>query len=105
MTTVVRVVIGLIWVLSLLAGRGMLHSAAGTLQESSAVAGPDTTAVFEGETGESTSVADDRERPQHDLFGNEVEKAVADYRIDRRGAVYERHAPDMAVPKLGSPVS
>ena len=41
--------------------------------------------------------------PRFDLFGNEIEEAVADYRVDQRGGIYERHAPDTAVPQLGSP--
>jgi hypothetical protein len=40
-----------------------------------------------------------------DLLGNEVENAVADYRIDRGGEVYERHSPETAVARLGSPSS
>jgi hypothetical protein len=35
-----------------------------------------------------------------DLFGNEVSDAVGDYRIDRRGEVYEWHSPDTAVLRL-----
>ena len=103
MITVVRFLIGVIWVLSLLLGRGVWHSAA--FPASSAVAIHDTTAVSDGVGGESTSVGNDHERPQVDLFGNEIETAIADYRVDRRGAVYERHSPETAVPKLGSPVS
>jgi len=104
MITVVRVVIGVIWVLSLLLGRGVWHSAA-SFPGSSAVSIWDTTSVSDGEAGESSSVGNDRQQPQFDLFGNEIEPAMADYRVDRRGAVYERHAPETAVPRLGSPVS
>jgi hypothetical protein len=38
-----------------------------------------------------------------DLYGNEIEPAVGDYRIDFRGEVYERHAPDIEVTRLGAP--
>jgi hypothetical protein len=38
-----------------------------------------------------------------DLFGNQVDAAVNDYRVDPRGDLYERHAPDTEVLKLGSP--
>ena len=103
MITVVRVLIGVIWVLSLLLGRGVWHSAA--FPASSAVAISHTTSVSDGEGGESSSVGNDRQPPQFDLFGNEIESAMADYRVDRRGAMYERHAPETAVPRLGSPVS
>ena len=46
---------------------------------------------------------DDSQSPELDILGNEVEHAIADYRIDRGGAVYERHSPETAVERLGSP--
>jgi hypothetical protein len=41
--------------------------------------------------------------PRVDLYGNEVENAIGDYRIDFDGEVYERHSPDTEVARLGSP--
>jgi hypothetical protein len=41
--------------------------------------------------------------PRVDLYGNEVEDAIGDYRIDRRGDVYERHSPDTEVTQLAAP--
>ena len=41
--------------------------------------------------------------PRIDLYGNEVEDAVGDYRIDRGGAIYERHSPDTEVTQLAAP--
>jgi hypothetical protein len=38
-----------------------------------------------------------------DLFGNEVEGAVTDYRLDPRGEMYERHSPETEIPRLGAP--
>lgn len=38
-----------------------------------------------------------------DKYGNQIERAVTDYRIDARGWLYERHSPLTAVPKLGPP--
>ena len=38
-----------------------------------------------------------------DLNGNEIDDAVGDYRVDLRGEMYERHAPDTALPHLGEP--
>ena len=35
-----------------------------------------------------------------DRYGNQVERAVTDYRIDHRGDVYERHSPQTALPRL-----
>ena len=39
-----------------------------------------------------------------DVFGNEVDEAVGDYRVDMRGDLYERHSPDTEVLKLRPPV-
>jgi hypothetical protein len=43
--------------------------------------------------------------PRVDLLGNEIEDAVADYRVDLGGDVYERHSPETALLRLGSPSS
>ena len=39
-----------------------------------------------------------------DVFGNEVDEAVGDYRVDVRGDLYERHSPETEVPKLRPPI-
>jgi hypothetical protein len=38
-----------------------------------------------------------------DAFGNEVTQAVATYKIDSTGDLYEEHSPQTEVPRLGSP--
>lgn len=38
-----------------------------------------------------------------DLNGNEVRQAIAHYKVDPMGALYEEHSPDTEVPRLGSP--
>jgi hypothetical protein len=38
-----------------------------------------------------------------DLYGNQIDDAVGDYRVDWSGDIYERHAPETAVLKLPSP--
>lgn len=40
-----------------------------------------------------------------DLFGNDVTDAVARYRLDATGSLYEVHSPETEIPKLGSPKS
>ena len=40
-----------------------------------------------------------------DLFGNEVSDAVAKYRMDTAGSLYELHSPHTELPQLGSPKS
>jgi hypothetical protein len=38
-----------------------------------------------------------------DVYGNEVTEAVATYKLDSSGAIYEEHSPQTEVPRLGSP--
>ena len=40
-----------------------------------------------------------------DTYGNEITNAVAEYSLDPAGALYERHAPQVEIPRLGSPKS
>lgn len=42
--------------------------------------------------------------PRLDVYGNEIEDAIGDYRIDPRGDVYESHSPDTEVPRLTTAV-
>lgn len=43
--------------------------------------------------------------PDLDLFGNEVSSAVATYKLDPGGILYEEHSPQIEVPRLGVPKS
>jgi len=43
------------------------------------------------------------EAPTLDAYGNEVTEAVATYKLDASGAMYEEHSPQTEVPRLGSP--
>jgi hypothetical protein len=47
----------------------------------------------------------DVDQPKVDLFGNEIDDAVGDYRVDVKGEIYERHSPDTEVSRLRPPVS
>ena len=40
-----------------------------------------------------------------DPYGNEVTHAVAEYSLDPAGSLYELHAPQIELPRLGSPKS
>ncbi len=62
----------------------------------------DTTSV--SETPIDIDRSTDVEQPREDVFGNEVDDAVGDYRIDVRGDVYERHSPETEVSKLRPPI-
>jgi hypothetical protein len=58
----------------------------------------------------STITAPAAETPQPesaetDLYGNEVNAAVATYKLDPTGVLYEEHSPQTEIPKLGIPKS
>jgi len=40
-----------------------------------------------------------------DLLGNEVTDAVAKYKFDATGSLYETHSPQTELPRLSSPKS
>ena len=53
-------------------------------------------------------VAVSRDAPNQgdvDTYGNDVTPAVAEYSLDPAGSLYEVHAPQVELPKLGSPQS
>lgn len=92
-----------IWVVALLVGRlaTLVALASPNAATSAEITGPPFSsdpAVFQ-----APPMEDDSQSPELDILGNEVEHAIADYRIDRGGAVYERHSPETAVERLGSP--
>jgi hypothetical protein len=62
-----------------------------------------TTSVLDVGTPAFPARDDDWAEPRVDLNGNEVDAAVSDYRVDRRGEMYERHAPDTALLHLSAP--
>jgi hypothetical protein len=40
-----------------------------------------------------------------DLYGNEINDAIATYTLDPAGSLYELHSPQTELPRLGSPKS
>jgi len=62
-----------------------------------------TTTVLDIGTPTVPQRDDDWAEPRVDLNGNEVDAAVGDYRVDTRGEMYERHAPDTALIHLSAP--
>jgi hypothetical protein len=62
-----------------------------------------TTSVLDTGTPSLPQRDADWAEPRVDLNGNEVDVAVGDYRVDRRGEMYERHAPDTALLHLSAP--
>ena len=64
---------------------------------------PATTSVIDSNARELPVSDEEWAEPRIDLNGNEIDDAVGDYRIDRRGELYERHAPDTALLRLSAP--
>lgn len=77
------------------------HSSARQL-EAIAVPGSRTTSVIDS-VGALPAYDEDWADPRVDLNGNEIDDAVSDYRVDRGGEMYERHAPDTALLRLSAP--
>ena len=53
--------------------------------------------------GPNASATD--EESTTDLYGNDVTAAVARYKLDATGSLYEAHSPQTQLAKLGSPKS
>ena len=96
---VFRVIIGTIWVSILVLGRAIWLANA---PEPPSVSSHATRAALIGET-DAPATAGGTSAPRLDLYGNPIERAVGDYRTDRRGDLYERHAPDTAILDPGPP--
>jgi hypothetical protein len=62
-----------------------------------------TTSVIDMKARDLPTGDEEWTEPRVDLNGNEIDAAVGDYRIDRRGEMYERHAPDTALLRLNAP--
>ena len=57
-----------------------------------------------GEPGRRGALRDE-ENEEEDLLGNPVSSAVATYKFDATGSLYETHSPQTALPRLGAPKS
>lgn len=57
---------------------------------------------------QAAAPAEDTQRPadhpERDVYGNEVDLAVGDYRLDAFGEEYEGHSPETEVLRLGPPL-
>jgi hypothetical protein len=51
------------------------------------------------------SMRDDDVEDPVDLYGNEVTAAVAKYKLDSTGSLYELHSPETELPRLPAPKS
>lgn len=65
---------------------------------------PDLTPEFDLREAEDESDNDEADGAT-DLFGNDVKTAIATYKVDNTGSLYELHSPHTEVPRLGIPKS
>lgn len=124
-----RVIVGLLWLTILIvvaaawsagAARGRVNGSAPPNLQNGAFLAPgdeappefrvsgcpdvsDPLGRWRHETSCSDGSAATAATPRFDLYGNEIVDGVADYRIDVRGDVYERHSPDLEVTHLAPP--
>lgn len=101
----VRLLMVGIWALAGLAGHEMWTPSVSPLPETRQT---ETTSISiplveDAAAEEATPTADPYRQPQFDLYGNQIDEAVGDYRVDPRGDLYEQHSPDTAILKLGPP--
>jgi len=103
--TVLTLVVG-VWSFLATPAHASPHPTTSKAASGSTLAGPTA-------TGHASSMALDSEalqqllkagEPHLDIYGNEIEDALGDYRIDPAGDVYERHSPETEVARLGPPL-
>jgi hypothetical protein len=102
LTVAVVILIGSSWVRELAAPRDTQFSPTtlemGFRSPFRDARGPDAIAMTSQSRG-------DRVDDGIDLYGNEVNAAVATYKLDRTGTLYELHSPQTEVPQLPPPKS
>ena len=105
--TPLRVLVAALWLATLLGGSHIGAKYAES-QPISIVTQPhaDTTSFIDGipsDLMQGKGAQEDWAPARVDLNGNEIDDAVGDYRVDLRGEMYERHAPNTALPHRGAP--
>ena len=88
----VAAIMPFIAVAALLTPRPVTFSLPADVNANDALAVPDSPPVYP-----------DQEEGPADVFGNPVTDAVARYKFDATGSLYELHSPQTEVPKLGPP--
>ena len=65
----------------------------------------DRPGVSAGRTIGDEESSETEENSATDLLGNDVMRAVAKYKVDETGSLYELHSPHTEIPRLGIPKS
>jgi hypothetical protein len=98
----VRLLVGVTWVLAAIAGHEMWTPRVSAVPQS-APTRTETTAISIPVAVDVSDIEEHRAQPRLDVYGNIIDEAVGDYRIDPQGDVYEWHSPDTALLELGPP--
>jgi hypothetical protein len=99
---VVRLFVGVMWVLAAVAGHEMWTPRANAVHHPPPSRG-DTTAISIPIARDESDRESLRAQPRVDIYGNPIDEAIGDYRVDPQGDVYEWHSPETALLKLGAP--
>ncbi len=97
----IRLLVVVIWVLAGIAGHEMWTPRVTAVHqiETTSISIP----LVEGVAEDATAIADPYTESQFDMYGNQIDEAVGDYRVDPRGDLYEEHSPDTALLELSPP--
>jgi hypothetical protein len=116
-----RVIVGIVWltILVVVAGAwsaGVQSARAAARQQPSVIVKPvvakpvaDRTPLKplsyqdQSPVEDMMGTAEDTDEVRTDLYGNDIESAIGDYRVDFEGDLYESHAPEVVVAELPDP--
>jgi hypothetical protein len=99
-----RVIVGLLWLTILIVVAGAWSAGAARPRAGSfAPPGTRTAPMPDGAMSSDAFDAGSASEPRVDLYGNDIDDALGDYRIDIRGDIYERHSPGTEVTQLAAP--
>ncbi len=99
-----RVIVGLLWLTILVVAAAAWSAGASRSRAQAPPPSTRTSPVLDDAANAGAVFGGDAAaEPLYDLYGNAIEEAVGDYRVDFRGATYERHSPDTEVTQLAAP--
>ena len=94
-----RIVVGTIWIAIVLITHGIWSATALPVERTEIVVNTDSAEPVSDFDAPQEASSQPTSPPRMDRYGNEVESALTDYRIDGRGDLYERHHPQTALPE------
>ena len=97
--------VALVMLISLLGARELCVDHGARNGQISSTGSVDAKSDLAGVSMTSTPARDEDVDDPVDLYGNEVTAAVAKYKLDGRGALYELHSPQTELPQLAPPRS